>query len=132
MAANVGPVQLVLGSTHRIRGTVERLSSDRFVVRCAVEGAERLPRYGDFTMTLEEGEVAGRVRVSSRARSRTGEALLTLTLQGFDPDHEERYRKALHRLLTAPGGTPGERPLPEDEARRVARHHWDVDSRFER
>ena len=116
----------------RLRGSLERISSDRFVVRCTVEGTDRLPRYGDFRMVIDEGEVAGRARLSSRARSRTGETLLTLTVQGFDRDHEERYRAALQRHLTEPGGTTGERPLPDDGTRRVVRHHWDVDSRFER
>ena len=125
-------VRLVLGAATPIVGELEALRSDRIVVRCVVDKPDKLPRTGDFFLTLREGMVSGRVRVHRKLEARGGGTLLVLTLTGFDRGSEERYQAALRRQLATPGAGSVTVARAEDGGRRVTRHHWELENRFER
>ena len=132
MAFDPVAVRLLLGARVRMAATLEALRSDRIAVRLPVEPADKLPKTGDFWLTFPEGEVAGRIRLARQTKASDGAPLLLLTITGFDEGSEQRYRDVLHRALSTPGGM-GRVPAPVAVgSRRVARHHFDIESRFTR
>ena len=132
MAFDPVAVRLLLGARMRVAATLEALRSDRIAVRLPLEPADRLPKTGDFWLTFPEGEVAGRIRVTRQTRSADGAPLLLLTITGFDEGSEQLYREVLRRALSTAGGM-GRVPAPAPVgARRVARHHFEFESRFTR